>query len=72
VVSGLFDGFADDRHTETPTDDVRDVPERNAFLRHAVISRGWGVALERQPEQRGRVETMYRGPVVEPIALVLI
>src|SRR5579883_1482847 len=53
-----------ERHLEPSRDDLRDLPESNAFLCGCVISGAGCRALDGKPEDPGGIQPMHRRPAV--------
>jgi hypothetical protein len=61
-------GLGDDRHIQVAADDVSDVSKRHALFGDPVIPGSRRTLLKRQPEEMRSIESVHRGPAVEPVA----
>src|SRR5262249_1472077 len=60
-------GFRDDRDVQAAADHLSDLAERHGFVGDAVIPGSWKTFLKHEPVQPGSIESMHRGPPIEPI-----
>src|SRR5579864_5679325 len=68
-MSGCLVGrLADDGHIQAPADHASDVTERHTLIGDAVIAGAGRTLLKHEPVEAGSIQTMYRGPAVEPVS----
>src|ERR1700751_3769189 len=60
--------LADHRYVQMPADPITALSSGSALVCHAVISGCSGAFLKREPVEMSRIESMHRGPAVEPVA----
>src|SRR5271154_1368664 len=67
MIGCLLARLADDRHVQTPSDDLSDLSSRYALIGHTVVPCTSRFSLEREPIEMSSIEPVHRGPAVEPI-----
>jgi hypothetical protein len=67
MVSCLFRELGNDRHVQTATDDLSDLPARHSLFSDRVVP-GARSLLQREPIEVSGIEAVHCGPAVEPIA----
>src|SRR5882762_8807529 len=60
-------GLGNHLHVQSPADYAGDFSNWHALIADRVIFGSSGTLLNRQPEEMGGVESMHRGPAVEPV-----
>jgi hypothetical protein len=61
-------GFSDNWHIQAAADDLSGLAKRNALFGDPVIPGSRRALLKGQPKVRCHIESVHRGPAVEPLA----